>query len=171
MAQPAVSLVLLNDDQHSFWSLELEIRSNWIRSIMAHKQDPTPISLVLVKQPKLKPSTAKFVFIHGISGGTTEELQHTRLYAQEWLYARFLTCRGQTRRYSVHGQGNISLKGFCCWTFFNRKTNPSQGNFATSHWYRACHLMFGEAQLCNSARGLFLRWDTNSGLGAEVSPP
>ncbi|EMT63347.1 hypothetical protein FOC4_g10013567 [Fusarium odoratissimum] len=50
--------------------------------------------MMLVKQPKLKPSTARFVFIHDLSGGTTEELQHTRLYAQVLLYTRFFTCRG-----------------------------------------------------------------------------
>ncbi|KAJ0133915.1 hypothetical protein HZ326_23030 [Fusarium oxysporum f. sp. albedinis] len=31
-----------------------------------------------------------------------------------------------------------------------------KGNFATPHWYRASHLIFGEAQLCSSARGLLL---------------
>ncbi|EWG40681.1 hypothetical protein FVEG_02987 [Fusarium verticillioides 7600] len=110
--------------------------------------------MMLVKQPKLKPSTARFVFIHDISGGTTEELQKTQLYAQELLLRSLPHMQKLNER--AHRQGNISLKGFCRLTFFVRKTTPSRCNFATSHWYRASHSMFGEAQLCSSARGLFL---------------
>ncbi|ENH67705.1 hypothetical protein FOC1_g10010988 [Fusarium oxysporum f. sp. cubense race 1] len=68
--------------------------------------------MMLVKQPKLKPSTTRFVFIYDLSGGTTEELQHTRFICAS--VALHLLLHVQRLNERVHGQGNISLKGFCC---------------------------------------------------------